>query len=364
MTLAGIVTRNWQLKLAALAVALLLWAIMRMSDDRIGVLEIPDVPVEVEQRGQDWVLVGLPAPAAVELSVTGSVSDLFRAARADARVTIPLDTVTGPDTVIELNAAWVREVAGGTAAIEDITPSTVRLTFERHYTEEIPVIARGLGRLPDSLALEEAPRPLGSFVQVTGAEDALARLQTIYLLPVDMTTVTESGNYGAEVDETGLDDVEVRPDTVLVTINVAERESRSLGPVAVQHAELGPGLVVEPDTVVVELSGAAAVLGSVDPGAVTVRASIAAAVLARALDEAGEARVPLSASGLDDDLLDPVMGGNRLLEFEIVPDSVTVRRAEGGPEGGPDGASEGAPAAGPDSASEGGADASPKGAAP
>ena len=57
----GIFSKNWQLKLLATSVAVLLWTVPRFETQSTQVLE--DIPIVVDLTDPRWALVGPPTPA-------------------------------------------------------------------------------------------------------------------------------------------------------------------------------------------------------------------------------------------------------------------------------------------------------------
>lgn len=315
VSVSGILTRNWRIKLAALFLAVLLWVTMRLSDDRVSRLEIPAVQVRVDQVASDWLLRGSPSPSTVGMTVTGPMGDLFRVAMAEPVVIIPVDSVPGEDLVLELVPDWVWNVDRGSVVIEDFAPSSVRLLFERYEDEDIPVSLRLTGRLSDSLALVSEPRANLLFAQVRGPASEMDALETVFLVPFDLSGLEGSGQFDVVVDTAGLGGLVVSPMMATVTVEVATRESRVVGPVPVEFVAGAEDLVLEPDTVNVMLSGAGVLLA--DSEATDLVASLAGdpAEVRRAIDEVGEIRLPVEVSGLP-----------RFVDGAAEPDSVTVRR--------------------------------------
>ena len=148
MSLTRIVTRNWRLKTAALALAVLLWITMRLSDDSVSSFVIPDVAVRVEQLDPDWVLRGPPSPALVEMTVTGPYGELLRVALAEPLVVIPMQSAEQEDVVLELDVDWVRNVDRTNVGIEGFAPSSIRLLLERNRVVEVPVSVGRRDALP------------------------------------------------------------------------------------------------------------------------------------------------------------------------------------------------------------------------
>lgn len=315
MSFPRVFTRNWRLKLAALTLAVLLWATMRLTDDRVSRLEIPGVQVRVDQVASDWFLQGDPSPVAVDMTVTGPMGDLFRVAMAEPVVVIPVDSVAGEDLVLELVPEWVWNVDRGSVAIEGFAPSTVRLLFEQYRIGEIPVSPRVVGRLPDSLALIAEPRANLLFAQVRGLASEVDALEAVFLQPFDLSTLTGSGRFDVRVDTVGLGGLVVNPTSATILVEAALRESRVLGPVAVEMALEDEDLTVDPPMLEVTLSGAGVLLDAVDIADVALGISIDPEDLQQGIEENGEMRVPVEVRGV-----------GRFLEGSANADSVTVRR--------------------------------------
>lgn len=307
--------RNWRLKIMALALAVLLWVTIRLSDESLSRLDIPDVEVRVDQLDPDWLLRSPPSPARVEMTVAGPLGELFRVAMAEPVVVIPLDAVTEDDFVLELNADWVRNVDRGSVEIEDFNPSSIRLLLERNRVVEIPVSVRLVGRLPDSLALVAEPQANLLFVRVRGPASAVDPLETVFLEPFDLGELTGSGRFDVPLDTVGLGGVSVNPTTATVTVEAAPRTSWAVGQLAVEFAESEEDWILDPEALEVTLFGAELQLSAVDVDAIRLAVTADAAAVRLEVERNGEARVPVAVTGLPS-----------WVQGVAAPDSVTVRR--------------------------------------
>lgn len=318
MSLAGVFVRNWRLKIAALALAVVLWVTMRLTDDRIDRLSISSVEVRVEHVHRDWFLRQAPSPPAVEMSVTGPLGDILRVAMSRPAIVVRVDSVIRADSVLTLIPDWVTDVDRSSVTIEDFRPSSVRLSFERNKEEEIPVTVRLTGRLPDSLAMIAEPRANLLFTHVRGAASVVDALQTVFLEPFDLGGVTGPGRFEVALDTTGLGSLAVNPTIATLTVEVAPTRSRLLA-LSVDWPDAAADLVLESPVVNVTLYGAEEVLLGADTTALRVRVDAAAEDVRGMMGEAGETRVPLSLVGVPS-----------WVRGVLEVDSITVREA-GGP---------------------------------
>ena len=309
------IVRNWRLKIAALALAVLLWVTMRLTDDRVSRLTIPDVEVRVEQVHRDWFLKEAPLPQTVQMSVSGPQGELVRVAMSQPAMVIRVDSVLSEDSVVTLIPDWVSNVDRSSVTIENFAPSSVRLLFERNKEEEIPVSVRLRGSLPDSLAMVSEPRANLLFTRVRGAASVVDELETVFLEPFDLSRLTGSGRFDVALDTAGLGGLAVNPVSATVSVEVAPKQSRV---VTLQVAVPGGGdLVVDPDTVAVTLYGAGELLARMDSAALGLRVVTAVDELLRLLEEAEDVQVPIVLSGIP-----------QWIEGVVGADSVSVRREE------------------------------------
>lgn len=321
MSLPGVLLRNWRLKSIALALALLLWVTMRLRDDSGTSRRALPVDVRVENLDPDWVAVGEPSPRSVSMMVHGSFGDLFRAAVARPVVVVPVDSVPGEDWVLPLEAGWVANLDQGRVVVDDFTPSTVRLRFERNEVVPVPVSFRTAGALPSTLAMARDPRVNPLFTQVRGPASVLDGLETVFLEPFDLSRISAPGPARFEVamDTSELSRAAVSPAAAILTLEAAPKESRVLAQVAVELPDGGAGWAVEPEAVSVVLYGAGRTLARVDTSLVRARLGMEVGALELRMEQTGEARAPLVLEGL-----------GRWIEGVLEPDTVVVRKTEEG----------------------------------
>lgn len=316
-------TRNWTLKLSSVGLALFLWAVVRAEPADQELLS--SVPVRVQVNDPDWNLVGSPVPAEVQVRFAGPAREVLRLNREGAAVRVPLDSVFGPDTTVQLRRDWVRLDGAAGLVVQDVIPGSVRLSLERTRSKVVNLALRTRGRLPSDRALVVPIAVTPGVVRVQGPARIVEELDTLPLRPLDLSSVRESGIVEVEVDTTGLTGLGVTPSTAQLGLRVDQAAERLLSQVpVVVEGPAAAGLDVQPASMPVTVRGA---LARIEAEAAALDTLTLVVLGAEVQDMApGEARqVPVAVRGLP-----------ALLDAEPAMDSVTVLRPEGGEEGGGD----------------------------
>lgn len=223
--LPGFVSRNWQLKLAALAIALLLWIVVRL--DSANRQSIP-ARVEIENTDPEWALVGEPLPGTVEVLFGGPAGEILRVAVEGTSVRVPIDQVSAADTSIGLRSEWVRVDGLSGLVVQDIRPGSVRLHFEPIRTEEKPLAIRTRGTLRRSLALTQPLAVAPPTVRLRGPESRVTGVDSVYVEPLDLGSVQESGTVVLPISRSALSDMFVSADSATVRVQVEASAERSI----------------------------------------------------------------------------------------------------------------------------------------
>lgn len=194
-------TENWALKLAALALAILLWLAVRANAPKQT--EFRNIPVTVDLLDPDWRLDGDPVPSTVAVVVVGSTPDLLALASNQPRVILPVERVNDSIQTQVVPIQWVQfppNVNAREARVVAVRPDTIRLRFERLASRMLPVKVRTRGDLPNGLALALPIQTNPAAVEVRGPARALEGLDTVPLLPVELSGLRSTTNVPAGVD--------------------------------------------------------------------------------------------------------------------------------------------------------------------
>jgi YbbR domain-containing protein len=222
------VTSNWALKLTSLAVAFLLWGAVKAEvPERV---KLSDVPVRVVNRDADWIIAAPPAPSTVEIEFSGPTRELLRFAVQRPEVLVPVDEVQDSSELRVLRTGWVQLYGGmDNTRVEDITPSTVQLLFDRVVSRLVPISVRIIGQPAEGYRLAGPVEMEPTAVRASGAASLIAELDTLRLGPIDLSGWTATDSFPLGVDTTGLGLI-VSPMTVRVIVPIASADSVAPAP--------------------------------------------------------------------------------------------------------------------------------------
>lgn len=260
-----VLVHNWRLKLSALGLSVLLWALVQTEPTNRETF--PSVPVRVQIADSGWTTSGSPSPPTVEVRLGGPPREIIRLAREGTTIRVPVSDVSSRDTIITLQREWVQLAQGSALTVESFSPPDVRISFEPAQTRLVPVAPRLVGRIRDHLSLAAGIDVSPQLVRVRGPESRLEGLDSVPLVPFDLSEIQRSGAFNVPVDTAGLLGASVVPPTATLDVRVEELVERVLDDIPVE-AEAGPGqpeVVVEPSTIQVRLAGARSIITSLDP---------------------------------------------------------------------------------------------------
>ncbi|WP_420129775.1 YbbR-like domain-containing protein [Longimicrobium sp.] len=252
---------NWRLKLAALGLAVLIWA--AVSAEQVTSQWIP-VRIDPVVRDPEFVLAGAPDPAEVRVRFSGPGRELWELAIDRPSIVLPLADI-GNRRAFALDASMLRIPSGLSVNVQDIRPAVVRVDVQRLASRVIPVRARLGARSSQRYVLVRDLEVLPAEVRVTGPADRLAALDSVSTRSFDIVPDDSTFSQEVALDTAGMEGLSFSRARVRVSGPVDVRGERSIGGVAVSVPE---GMMATPDLVQVGVSGAERVVGRVFPGGV------------------------------------------------------------------------------------------------
>lgn len=214
-----LVTKNWGLKLAALGMAILLWMGVRARAPERATF--PGITVEVDLRDPDWQLAGPPEPASVSVTVLGPTGELMTLANDPPRIVLPVERVSDTLERQVVPLQWIQLPSGiRDARVLGLQPDTIRLHYERLASSTIPVKVRTTGTLPTGYNLVTPVSTNPAVLVARGPQSRLTEVDSVPLLPVDISGLRSTTNVPTRVDTGALSGVSVLPEEVNVILRV------------------------------------------------------------------------------------------------------------------------------------------------
>jgi hypothetical protein len=244
-----LLTYNWRLKLAALGLAMLVWAVV--SAEQVTTQWIP-VRVDPVIGDPEYVMTGSAEPAEVRVQFSGAGRELWQLALDRPVLVLSLRDI-GDRRAFPLDPSMVRLPQGVSVRAQDVRPAVVRLDLQRLASRVIPVRARISGRSLQRYVVGEDLEILPAEVRVTGPADQLAALDALTTRSFEIVPVTDSTFSSAvHLDTAGMEGLSFSRTEVRVSGGLDVRAERTLAEVQVYVPD---GLVATPDRVQVTVSG-------------------------------------------------------------------------------------------------------------
>ena len=312
--LPGLVTKNWQLKTSAVAMAVLLWTVPRFESQSSQVLE--DIPVRVQLNDPNWALAGEPAPAVVSVTLSGSARDLFALGVDRPPVLVPVDELFSGDTTVYLRPSWFRTSGRDGVVVEDLRPAAVTLRFERIEERRIPFSAPLSGELPRGTSQNGRPVIYPQVARVFGAASRFEGMDSVRLMPLDLSLVGGPEAFLLGVDTTGLQGLDIVPMEASVAIPTEPTAAREFPDevLVLPSLDSDPQLQARPASVTIVLVGPRSLVDGMDPEALRVTIPTGQASLAPGQEE----RVSVVVEGVPEFVM-----------YTVTPFWVRLRRPAG-----------------------------------
>jgi hypothetical protein len=250
-------TANWGLKLAALALAVLLWVVV--SAEQITSQWLT-VPIRVVLRDPRLELLAPPQPATVNVRFVGTGRDLWELAFRRPVLLLPVRDVS-EGGVYALDPQMVSVPGRIAVTAQDVEPELVRLPVTRLAVREVPVRVRWQGGVGEHVRVEPAR------VLVMGERERLARLDSVATRPI-LVGPGSAVDRQVALDPASLNGLRASVTAVHVTGRMGATDERLLTDVPV---EVPPGTAASPAVVSARVTGSASAIENLSPGSVHAR---------------------------------------------------------------------------------------------
>lgn len=244
-----VLTRNWQLKLLAFALAVLLWIVV--SAEQVTSNWMP-VPLLIEVTDGSYQLRRESIPGEVRVRFVGPGREFFDLAVRRPPLLLRVDEVERAEQVFELDPRMVRLPNELDVSASDVDPAFVRLRFRRMAFREVPVRVRVAAGPGLSYTLVDSLRVSPDRIQISGPAEQIARIDAVSTVPVSVPERDASFDQLVALDTTQLGEVHPSVPRVRVVGRVERTAQRNMGPVPIA---VGRGYVVRPQRVEVSVQG-------------------------------------------------------------------------------------------------------------
>ena len=272
-------TDNWQMKLLALALAVLLWVVV--SAEQVTSHWVP-VPLHVEENDPDFELVSPQSFDEVPVRFSGSARDLMELAIRKPPIVLSLDRVQGTAQEFRLEPSMVRVPNQLNVTAQEVRSPLLRLNFRRLSNRTLPVSPTVDRDVAADWTLVDSLRVVPAQIEVRGPAERVERLGPIRTVPFELPAADSTFSTIVRVDTTGLEGLDLSAMQVRVTGRVDQVVQRRLSDVPIS---VGSGVIVRPAVVDVMLSGPRSIVEQIQPG--DLRVVIAIQQIPAAIPEEG-----------------------------------------------------------------------------
>lgn len=239
---------NWRLKLAALGLAVLVWAVV--SAEQPTTQWIP-VRIQAQIRDPDYVLASPPDPAQVQVRFSGPGRELWELALDRPTLFLSVPEV-GEQRTFALEAGMVRIPPGMAVNVLDIRPQFARLELQRLASRVLPVQARIGARSLQRYVVGEDLEIIPAEVRVTGPAERLASLDVLTTERFEIVPDDTLFSQEVAIDTAGMEGLSFNRTRVRVSGRVEVRSERPVPDVSVYVPD---GLLARPARVEARVQG-------------------------------------------------------------------------------------------------------------
>lgn len=254
----GRLTRQWQLKLLAFALAMLLWVVV--SGEQLQSRLIP-VTLDVRVTDPSYQLVEGSAPREVDVRFVGPGREFIEMVMRRPHLVLDVAEVNDTSEVFPLEPGMV-QASGQNITARAVDPSRIRLRFHHRATRRVPVQLRYGPGYGTSWTLAGTPAIGPDSVTVTGPASLVGRIARLSTVPLRVGAGDTIVDRNLDLDLTDFNGVKFSTEAVRVRVRTEPMMDRTIPGISVT---LGAGLAVTPDTVSVQLHGPRSIVTALQP---------------------------------------------------------------------------------------------------
>jgi len=299
-----LVLANWPIKLTALVLAVVLWAVVTAEETTTQLVDVTLVVQPPEGRA---VVGDLPA---VQARYRGTQRELLKLLPSPPVIRKDVPATTGSTLEIRLAPEDLEGVPDADVMALEVLPDSIVVVLDDIHRKSVPVVSRVALRPDSGHEVFGSIRISPSTVTVQGPEALVEPIRSVSTTVMMRTGLTDDADYTVPIDTTGFGLVTVSPEQVRVMADIGPVSTHVLMGVAVRVEGAGGPWQSATSAVSVTVRGPAARVRRFTRDSVR--------VIARPTGNSEEQHVPLEVI--------PPAG----ITGTATPDSVVIRRPPGG----------------------------------
>jgi len=227
--LGGLAVANWPIKLTALLLAIVLWAVVTAEETTTQLVPVTLVVQPPEGR---TVIDTLPA---VQARYRGTLRELVKLLNPPViRKEVP--ATTGASHVIQLSPEDLQGVDNADVMALEVLPGSILVILDDIFRKQVPVISRVELRPESGHEVFGNVRITPSTVIIQGPEALVTPFENARTVAFQRFGLTEPVDYTIQMDTTGFGLVTIEPTQVRVTADIGA---------VTTHVLMGVAVVVE-----------------------------------------------------------------------------------------------------------------------
>lgn len=261
------VVNNWPMKLTALAVATVLWAVLRSQEPATQLIP---VSVDVETPAGRALTRD---PPDVQAQFTGPARELFKLYTSKPRLRVVVPDVPSSSYLIDITPQNIRFSADASVQIQDVRPRQIEVHLDSVTSRTVPVASRVTIQADTGFQMLGTVTVRPRTVEITGPEGEVRAIDSVptvrMVLGAQRTDITRR----VPLDSARLGIVRATPESVTVSARISEITTRVLSnvPVTVLSPD-GTSWLSETAAVLVQIRGPLARIERFIPDSVAVTA--------------------------------------------------------------------------------------------
>ncbi|HTY08315.1 MAG TPA: CdaR family protein [Candidatus Edwardsbacteria bacterium] len=259
--------RNIDIRIAALAMAVLLWFHAVTEREFRAVLRCP---VTVRNIPEGWVLLNGPVVASCNVTATGK--QLIALRLMPPRITIDAANRQVKRLSVDLEPSQLKYPFGVTPAQVEFTTNPLSVAFDRLQEKQVRVVADIRGEPAEGYLVGDSVSLTPPLVTVRGPQKALDQLDSLFTQPLPIDGSSRRWQAFSRLALPDNQGFAASPESVLVAVPLDKAGQRLFRNVPIKLVNRGSGYLVSfsPGTVDVVLAGPQPVLERTDASQISI----------------------------------------------------------------------------------------------